>query len=54
MTVETGNLLGSAPQGLTVRLHPAAFGFARTPADAGLRRQEVAERAKISPTWAHG
>src|ERR1700719_5076087 len=34
------------------RLDPAAFGFAperrRTP---GLRREEVAQRANISPTW---
>jgi transcriptional regulator with XRE-family HTH domain len=49
---ETSNLLGSYLRDRRARLDPAAFGFAvgrrRT---AGLRREEVAQRANISPTW---
>ena len=52
MPVETSNLLGSYLKDRRTRLDPAAFGFAagrrRTP---GLRREEVAQRANISPTW---
>lgn len=52
MSVPTGNLLGSFLRDRRTRLDPAAFGFApgrrRTP---GLRREEVAQRASISPTW---
>src|SRR6201991_1369026 len=52
MSVETDNLLGAYLRDRRVRLDPAAFGFAvgrrRTP---GLRREEVAQRANISPTW---
>jgi len=52
VTVETGNLLGSYLRDRRTRLDPAALGFAagrrRTP---GLRREEVAQRANISPTW---
>ena len=52
VTVETGNLLGSYLKDRRTRLDPAALGFAagrrRTP---GLRREEVAQRANISPTW---
>ena len=52
MPAETNNLLGSYLKGRRARLDPAAFGFAvgrrRTP---GLRREEVAQRANISPTW---
>jgi len=46
------NLLGSFLRDRRARLDPAAFGFPaerrRTP---GLRREEVAQRANISPTW---
>src|SRR5246127_825751 len=46
------NLLGAYLRDRRTRLDPAAFGFAvgrrRTP---GLRREEVASRANISPTW---
>src|SRR5919202_1827338 len=46
------NLLGSYLRDRRVKLDPAAFGFPperrRTP---GLRREEVAQRANISPTW---
>lgn len=46
------NLLGSYLKQRRTKLDPAAFGFGtarrRT---AGLRREEVAQRANISPTW---
>jgi transcriptional regulator with XRE-family HTH domain len=45
-------LLGTYLKNRRAKLDPAAFGFAsnrrRTP---GLRREEVAQRANISPTW---
>jgi len=48
----TENLLGTYLRDRRSRLDPAAFGFPsvrrRTP---GLRREEVAQRANISPTW---
>lgn len=46
------NALGTFLRDRRLRLDPAAFGFQagrrRTP---GLRREEVAQRANISPTW---
>src|SRR5580692_10729995 len=46
------NLLGTYLKDCRAKLDPAAFGFPparrRTP---GLRREEVAQRAHISPTW---
>jgi transcriptional regulator with XRE-family HTH domain len=46
------NLLGTYLKDRRARLDPAAFGFPvgrrRTP---GLRREEVAQRSNISPTW---
>src|SRR6202161_1243344 len=46
------NLLGTYLKDCRAKLDPAAFGFPparrRTP---GLRREEVAQRANISPTW---
>src|SRR5580704_6899907 len=48
----TETLLGTYLKDRRAKLDPAAFGFApkrrRTP---GLRREEVAQRANISPTW---
>src|SRR5271168_2582267 len=48
----TESLLGSYLKDRRAKLDPAALGFAsqrrRTP---GLRREEVAQRAHISPTW---
>src|ERR1700693_2816872 len=48
----TENLLGIYLKDRRAKLDPAAFGFPparrRTP---GLRREEVAQRANISPTW---
>ena len=52
MTVETANQLGAYLRNRRIRLDPASLGYAagrrRTP---GLRREEVAQRANISPTW---
>ncbi len=52
MSVPPGNALGIYLRDRRTRLDPAYFGFAggrrRTP---GLRREEVAQRANISPTW---
>ncbi|HEX4025418.1 MAG TPA: helix-turn-helix transcriptional regulator [Steroidobacteraceae bacterium] len=46
------NLLGTYLKDRRAKLDPAAFGFSlqrrRTP---GLRREEVAQRANVSPTW---
>jgi transcriptional regulator with XRE-family HTH domain len=50
--VAAGTLLGTYLKGRRAKLDPAAFGLPperrRTP---GLRREEVAQRANISPTW---
>ena len=50
--ITTGNLLGTYLKDRRAKLDPAAFGLSperrRTP---GLRREEVAQRANISPTW---
>jgi transcriptional regulator with XRE-family HTH domain len=50
--ITTENLLGAYLKDRRAKLDPAAFGFQperrRTP---GLRREEVAQRANISPTW---
>src|ERR1700733_8138695 len=47
-----GNQLATYLKGCRAKLDPAAFGFPperrRTP---GLRREEVAQRSNISPTW---
>src|ERR1700722_6531451 len=51
-TVTHQNLLGTFLRDRRAKLDPAALGFPperrRTP---GLRREEVAQRANISPTW---
>jgi transcriptional regulator with XRE-family HTH domain len=50
--ITTENRLGAYLKDRRAKLDPAAFGFPperrRTP---GLRREEVAQRANISPTW---
>jgi hypothetical protein len=50
--IATQTLLGAYLRDRRAKLDPAAFGFPperrRTP---GLRREEVAQRAYISPTW---
>jgi transcriptional regulator with XRE-family HTH domain len=52
VSVTNENLLGSYLKDRRTKLDPAAFGLTaarrRTP---GLRREEVAQRAYISPTW---
>jgi transcriptional regulator with XRE-family HTH domain len=52
LTIDTTNKLGTYLRDRRTRLDPAALGFSggrrRTP---GLRREEVAQRANISPTW---
>ena len=52
MLGDAPNQLGTYLRDRRIRLDPAAFGFGggrrRTP---GLRREEVASRANISPTW---
>jgi transcriptional regulator with XRE-family HTH domain len=52
MAFETDNLLGAYLKDRRGKLDPAALGFSvgrrRTP---GLRREEVAQRSNISPTW---
>jgi transcriptional regulator with XRE-family HTH domain len=45
------NLLGSYLKDRRTRLDPATFGFTGRRRTAGLRREEVAQRANISPTW---
>lgn len=50
--VETGNRLGTYLKDRRTRLDPAALGFsAARRRTSGLRREEVAQRANISPTW---
>ncbi len=52
MPAQAADQLGTYLRNRRTRLDPAAFGFSggrrRTP---GLRREEVAQRANISPTW---
>jgi len=52
MSSTQSNLLGTYLRDRRARLDPSAFGFSatrrRTP---GLRREEVAQRANVSPTW---
>src|SRR5580658_4113292 len=52
MAMASDNLLGTYLKDRRARLTPSAFGFPltrrRTP---GLRREEVAARANVSPTW---
>src|SRR6201995_2449035 len=54
MSRHTGSetLLGTYLRDRRAKLDPAAFGFAaRRRRPPGLRREEVAQRANISPTW---
>ncbi|GAA3106346.1 helix-turn-helix transcriptional regulator [Rhizobium viscosum] len=45
------NLLGTFLRDRRARLDPAVFGFSGRRRTPGLRREEVAQRANISPTW---
>jgi len=50
--VKKENLLGAYLKRRRMKLDPAAFGFpASRRRTQGLRREEVAQRANISPTW---
>ena len=52
MAVETDNRLGTYLKDRRGRIDPAALGFTTTRRrTAGLRREEVAQRANISATW---
>ncbi len=51
MLVSAGNPLGSYLRDRRTRLDPAAFGFSGRRRTPGLRREEVAQRSNISPTW---
>lgn len=52
MSVETDNRLGTYLKDRRARIDPAALGFpASRRRTAGLRREEVAQRANISATW---
>lgn len=46
-----GNTLGAFLKDRRARLDPAAFGLSGRRRTPGLRREEVAQRANISPTW---
>jgi len=52
MRAESDNRLGTYLKDRRTRLDPAAMGFSVTRRrTSGLRREEVAQRANISPTW---
>src|SRR5215468_2218309 len=52
MATPDENRLGSYLKDRRIRLDPAAFGFSLTRRrTAGLRREEVAQRANVSATW---
>jgi transcriptional regulator with XRE-family HTH domain len=51
MPINTPSSLGFFLRARRSRLDPAAFGFSGRRRTPGLRREEVAQRANISPTW---
>jgi transcriptional regulator with XRE-family HTH domain len=51
MSVHTPRSLGDFLKSRRTRLDPASFGFSGRRRTPGLRREEVAQRAHISPTW---
>ncbi len=52
LRVASNNVLGSYLKDRRAKLDPAAFGFSQERRrTSGLRREEVAHRANISPTW---
>ncbi|NIE63614.1 helix-turn-helix transcriptional regulator [Burkholderia sp. Ax-1719] len=51
MSVTTATSLGDFLKSRRTRLDPASFGFSGRRRTPGLRREEVAQRANISPTW---
>jgi transcriptional regulator with XRE-family HTH domain len=48
---DNANTLASFLRDRRTRLDPAAFGFSGRRRTPGLRREEVAQRSNISPTW---
>lgn len=51
MPVAAANVLGDFLRSRRERLDPASFGLSGRRRTPGLRREEVAQRASISPTW---
>jgi transcriptional regulator with XRE-family HTH domain len=51
MPTNSAGSLGSFLKDRRTRLDPTAFGFSGRRRTPGLRREEVAQRANISPTW---
>ncbi|WP_250517563.1 helix-turn-helix transcriptional regulator [Caballeronia sp. INDeC2] len=51
MAVDTARSFGDFLKSRRTRLDPASFGFSGRRRTPGLRREEVAQRANISPTW---
>jgi transcriptional regulator with XRE-family HTH domain len=51
MSVNAPRSLGDFLRSRRTRLDPASFGFSGRRRTPGLRREEVAQRAHISPTW---
>src|ERR1700753_3178619 len=51
MSVNAPRSLGDFLRSRRTRLDPASFGYAGRRRTPGLRREEVAQRANISPTW---
>jgi transcriptional regulator with XRE-family HTH domain len=51
MQTVTANTLAAFLRDRRTRLDPSAFGFSGRRRTPGLRREEVAQRANISPTW---
>src|SRR5450830_729734 len=51
MPANTGSSLGDFLRSRRARLDPASLGYTGRRRTPGLRREEVAQRANISPTW---
>ena len=51
MPIAAASSLGDFLRSRRTRLDPASFGFSGRRRTPGLRREEVAQRAHISPTW---
>lgn len=51
MSTHPATSLGEFLKSRRTRLDPASFGFSGRRRTPGLRREEVAQRANISPTW---
>jgi transcriptional regulator with XRE-family HTH domain len=51
LPIQSAGSLGDFLKRCRTRLDPASFGFSGRRRTPGLRREEVAQRASISPTW---